>query len=630
MITRTSTASELMPQIQKRIGQGLKMINIVFRDRIVDFETIYDNSLESVTMDNSKFIRCSDDLAIEEMTFSWYKGKECIKIETASKADRFSPTDKLVQINYSDSKAQIDNLLLESIWIKFEKNSYTVYAQSDENMVYDIIAMEYFDKSILDDCIHYTIIGASPSGERRKIILAGQDGYDWNNLMNKATDGFLELNRGEKSYKDMAKQSAKLFQCLPGSAALGKCRNIAICFGKFNEDIFDGMCWASSEGLAWHIKESKGYEISPRALDGMFIQGRIAQGKYGTVMVPNNVLMTKINYLDDNPIYLGWESAWLLNHNPNITKVIIIGDKNAPIDILIDGNSLKSIYDYSIQPEYTILRVLHGDSPANFSSTIFVKMDFKNPELAQKIAYKLFQYHMIKKTKSQLKGTGRILSIDTFDKPNIFMRDVLIGAFPDYARQDQNIAFDILKNIVKGANKSINRLNFEIKGGVKGIVVGPENLYKECQSILGPNEIYSKTFERTFKKLEIPESERKIFAIKYPSMDNDEYSILNCISLDTIKDRINTRCSDTFLKNMLFEEYASYQDSIMVVPSSDRFREKHAGLDFDTDMMTCVEMITDEALKSLETHEDHDEFALYNDMYNIFKDSDICVKITQN
>lgn len=634
MITRTSTASELMPQIQKRIGQGLKMINIVLKDSKNSFETVIENRLESVTMDNSKFIRCSEEaeslsLFEKEMTFFWLRNGECFKTETASERDRYAPTTKLIQINYSNGAEQSDSVLLNGLWIKFDKSHYTIYIQKEENIVYDAIDLTEVDKSVLDHCAHYRIIGASPSGERRKIIFAGQEGYDWEALIDKATDGFLNLNAGEKTYMDMAKESSKLFQCLPGSVALGKCRNIAIYFGKFKEDVYDGMCWSSSEGFAHHIKETKGYEIAPDALNGFFIQGRTAQGKYGTIMVPNNILLTKIQYIDSNPIYMDWEEAKIFNRHPIINKVLIIGDRNAPIDILLDKNSLKSIYNYSTQPEYTVLRVLRGDSVANFSSTIFTKMNIKDPVRTQKITNKLFQYYMSGKSRSQLKGTGRILNIDTFDKSNIFIRDVLIGAFPDYARQDQNIAFDIIKNIIEGANKSINRLNFQVKGGTKGIIVGPENLYNSCTSILGSDEVYSKSFEYMFKKLEINEKHWRIFVLKYPSMDESEYSIVNCVSLKTIKARIQKRCADPFLRNMLYQEYASYQDSVMVVPPTKRFKSKHAGLDFDTDMMVCILMIDDEALTSLETHEDYKEYALYNDMYDILKDSDICVKITQ-
>lgn len=634
MIMFKSTATNLMPQIQKRTGKGIKMMSLTLTDYERNDELILDNSLTVVTMDNSKFIRKSEevgDLFEDEVVFFNYIGGELCKVEVATSQDRFAPTRKLIQINYQNSKAQVESMLLNGIWINFRPDGCTGFILKDESSAVDVITGKEHDKSVLDSCIHYKIIGASPSSERRKIILAGDSRYDWDELINLATDGYLDINRGEKTYTEMAKESAKLFQCLPGSVSLGDCRNVAIYFGKFNEDELDGMCYGSSEGLAWHIKEAKDYDIFPRALDGLFIQGRIAQGKYGMVIVPEEMIRDKIKAVSKDTICLSWYAGTAINGFPDVfkNKVVILGDKNAPIDIFMDLNSLKSAYDYARIPEYTILRVLRENSVTNFSSTIFSKLIAKNPELAKNTVYKLYQLFMRQKIKSQFAGDGRVLDITTFDKENIFMRDVLIGAFSEYARRDKNVAYDIVKNIVEGANKSLNRLNFPVKGGNKGVIVGPENLYK-IPCILKHDEIYSKTFERMFTDLGIPESEWKIFAIKYPSMDIDEYSILQCISIKEIRNRINKLKISWELKELLTREYRVYQDSIMVVPANDRFKQKHAGLDFDTDMMGCILMITDPALDKLKTenHKDIEEYGLYNDLYNMLKNSDVCVKIT--
>lgn len=647
MITRKNTAAAMLPRITRRRDIGICFPSVKLYDYDKDFITRVENSISWTIMDNNKLIRENHEefvkMCDETIILRKENATEEFETKSFSETSRIKPTINLIQVDYSSTKYQLSCVLLNGIWAKYENAKLTVYsrkydAEDSEEKYVNLLTQERVDKSVIDEsCIHYSCLGNSPSGERRQMILCGSDNINWNGMIDKASDGFLTLNKGEKTYKEMAKQSAKLFQCLAGSVSLGTCNHIAIYFQKFSDDKFDGMCYGSSESLAEHISETKKISIHPGALNGMFIQGRIAQGKYGYITLPDNMIRRKMNYLSKREnkdiVHFSWEDV--KEHVNELAEgkynghVVTIGDEDKPLDILMDSNTLKSIYDFSKKPEYTVLRILKNNSEVHFSSTIFAKLVTKNPEMAYKIANKLFQYDMINTSRRQLKETGRVLGLDTFDTENIFMRDVLVGAFPEYVRQDKNVAFDCIKNVVEGANKKTLKLGTKIRGSGKGIVVGPENLSQKC--ILGEYEMYNRHLYKMFRDLDIPEEHMWVAGYKYPTMDVDEYENYNLKSLDTIKDRLKQTIRSEGLRKTIEHEYFMYQDSIAVMPCTESFKEKHAGSDFDTDMIQFIMLIDDDALEIIkEKHPElYDEMVVYNWLYHIHQHETTIVKICQ-
>ena len=644
MVTRKNTAAAMLPRITRRQDFGICFPSV----KLSDYEDRYgniiiDNSISYTIMDNNKLIRENRDEFKSMCDPNLILRKEDCKEEYETKSfterNRIQPTIKLIQLDYGSGSNQWECTLLNGIWVKYENARLVVFSKhyGDDKFV-NILTQEEVNKSFIEnECVHYSCLGNSPSGERRQMILCGSDEYDWNTMIDKASDGFLTLNEGEKTYKQMAKESAKLFQCLAGSITLGTCNHIAIYFNKFAEDKFDGMCYGSSEALSEHVREAKGIDIHPGALNGMFIQGRIAQGKYGYITLPDKMVHNKMNYLTKREgkeiIHFSWEDV--KEHVNELAEgkykgyVVTIGDEDKPLDILMDSNTLKSIYDFSKRPEYTVLRILKNDSEVHFSSTIFAKLVTKNPEMAYKIANKLFQYDMINTSRRQLKESGRVLGLDTFNTENIFMRDVLVGAFPEYVRQDKNVAFDCIKNIVEGANKKTFKLGAKIRGSGKGIVVGPENLSQKC--ILGEYEMYNRHLYKMFTELGIPEEEMWVAGYKYPTMDIDEYEVYNLKSLDTIKSRLKQNIRSEGLRKTIEREYFMYQDSIAVMPCMESFKEKHAGSDFDTDMIQFIMLISDKALEIIKEKkpELYDEMVVYNWLYHIHQHETTIVKICQ-
>ena len=649
MVNRKQTFTKaILPQVMKKHDMALCIAKVVLGERYEGKQLYYVNNMAYTTIENNKLIRENREVFESMVDYDLIFEDTVLQVtKSFVPTSRIKPVLDIMQIEYGGSPSQRFDVLAYGIWVKRIGGTFdVVIRQTDESN-----AAEYRYVTLLDNIIvnedeigtyeHYSCLGNSPSGERRNMILVGNDKYDWETIIDNASDSFLTLNRGEKTYKEMAKESAKLFQCLAGSKTFGLCNRIAILFDKFNDDKFDGMCYGSSEALALHIKETFDIEVAPKALDGMFLQGRIAQGKYGCITIPNKMVLGKIRHLakrNDMPtLEFSWEdmhsvSKDILSNPENYKgRVVVIGDRDKPIDILIDSNTLKSKYDYSKRPEYTILRVLKNDSPVHFSSTIFAKGIAKQPDLMMDISKKMFQYYIRDTARKQLKGKGRVLGLDTFDTDNIFMRDVLVGAFPEYTRRDANVALDCVKNIVEGANKAVQKLGFAAKGSGKGIVVGPENLVLKEQSLLGEFELYNKHFVCMFEQLDIPEEERYVVGFKYPTMDIDEYEIYNCLSLDTVKSRLDRYINNSNLRDNLKREYSMYQDSIAVMPATEVFKQKHAGSDFDTDMMQFLILITDHALEIIkEKHPSvHDEMSIYNKLWHVFKHTPVIIKIDQ-
>jgi hypothetical protein len=266
-------------------------------------------------------------------------------------------------------------------------------------------------------------------------------------------------------------------------------------------------------------------------------------------------------------------------------RVVVFG--SGTLEFLVDKNALKSDYDYSIKPEYTVLRFLHSNN-SNFSSTIFQKMVAKDADKASEYVTDLLENEVFSRVKrAYIDPKPRVIAPEKFSE-NFFMDEIVQSIFPSYLKMDKHLGLNVLENTTKAVNKILQRFKIPMQGRNSGLTVGLEVFFR-VNSILGDHEVYCPAAERMFKKLDIPEDEWEIFMIKYPSMDVDEYQIAKVISRTEIKKRINARFADKLFKSILINYYCSLHDSVIVVPACELFKKMLAGSDFDTDQ-TCWSM----------------------------------------
>jgi hypothetical protein len=295
-----------------------------------------------------------------------------------------------------------------------------------------------------------------------------------------------------------------------------------------------------------------------------------------------------INALDPNPVVFDWnditpEVITDIRGNKYKDRVIIFG--HGTVEFFVDRNVLKSDFDYSLQPEYTVLRFLKS-SESNFSSTIFQKCVAKDPEKASLLAYRLISEHITKKLKStMLDPKAKILEPDKFSE-NFYMDEILTSVFPHYVMMDKNVATSVLDNDTKAANKALYKFKVGMNGRNAGLTVGIENMFK-MNNFLGDHEVFCHGLERMLKKENRPQDQWKAFLIKYPSMDVDEYQIANVVSTSEMKRRIKAADISNELKAMFIDYYCSLHDSVIVVPGCELFKYMLAGSDFDTDQVAC-------------------------------------------
>jgi hypothetical protein len=262
--------------------------------------------------------------------------------------------------------------------------------------------------------------------------------------------------------------------------------------------------------------------------------------------------------------------------------VFIFGDPNCPIEYIVDRNTLKSDYDYSIQPEYTVLRFLKS-AESNFSSTIFQKCVAKDPVKANALAYRLISEHAAKRVNNMLDPKAKILEPDKFSE-NFYMDEILSNVCPHYVMMDRNVALNVLENDTKAINKALYKFKVPMNGRNAGLTVGMENVFK-LNSFLGDHEVFCHGMERLLKKENRPDDQWEAFMIKYPSMDVDEYQIAKVISTAEMKRRIKAADIDDELKAMFIDYYCNLHDSVVVVPGCELFKYMLAGSDFDTDQV---------------------------------------------
>jgi hypothetical protein len=324
--------------------------------------------------------------------------------------------------------------------------------------------------------------------------------------------------------------------------------------------------------------------IAPEALEGVFWQGRACQTKAGYMNTKEAYIKEVINSLDANPIKFDWDEITPEVINDIIggkysNRVVIFG--NGTIEFLMDKNILKSDYDYSIKPEYTLLRFLRSNE-SNFSSTIFSKMVYKNVDRTVAYVKKIVGDDIVGRwNRAYMEPTAKVLKPEELTS-KFFMIEVIKSVFPSYITMDRNVGMNILDNITKAVNKIFTKFKVPMNGKNSGLTVGLEVFFR-MESIIGDHEVICPAAERMLKQAGIDEADWKIFMIKYPSMDVDEYQIAKVISRAEVKKRIRTLDVSKEFKSMLIDYYCKLHDSAIVVPACELFKKMLAGSDFDTD-----------------------------------------------
>ena len=208
MVTRKNTAAAMLPRITRRQDFGICFPSVKLNDHEDRYgNIIIENSISWTIMDNNKLIRENRDefksMCAPNLILRKEDCKEEYETKSFTERIRIQPTIKLIQLDYGSGSNQWECTLLNGIWVKYENARLVVFSKhyGDDKFV-NILTQEEVNKGFIEnECVHYSCLGNSPSGERRQMILCGSDEYDWNTMIDKASDGFLTLNEGEKTYK---------------------------------------------------------------------------------------------------------------------------------------------------------------------------------------------------------------------------------------------------------------------------------------------------------------------------------------------------------------------------------------------------------------------------------------------
>lgn len=599
-IDKATIVTNLVDKIQEK-GKGMSHVQV-----ILGSDKEYDSTGKVIAeeMDNYiSYVRLPENLASRKKVFNFVEatlrdGKSYHKVSLDSKNPA---TFDILSVKYGDSEMQGDLILKHGIYMHTDKyGMYSFYKQQGRYLIElesgNKIELNSIDKSFK----HYVPFGASPSNERQNTIymIDVSDGQDKaNKALYTLTYGAYDLNSlGEDvEFSALAKMSSRWFQWMAPSTSMGLVEAYAIYCGKFNNDVLDGEAFRRASSISKHVFNKYGIRIDQKVLQGMFEQSRDGQSKVGDIPLGDKLFDASIYHLDNDPIFFTREEITqdiqediengMRGKGKYAGRVVCIGSHSLKdVETLYDTNGMKSSFDFTQQLEYTLLRILRNN-PSNLSKSIFEKMLAKDSEKAIEIVKSLLTEDVFERiNRAYLSAEPKVLSPDSFTKDNWYLDEIISSYAPKYLKMDRNFSLNVIDNQTKAVNKIMNKLKVPMNGRNSGITVGIESLFG-LDGILGNHEVISPAAERMFKKEGVPEEEWDMFVIKYPSMDINEYSVFRVISKREVKNRLRKLDVDKSLINLFVDYYMTLHDSVMVVPSCELFKNKHAGSDFDTDQV---------------------------------------------
>ena len=612
IIDKASIVDALVDKIQKK-GKGMSHIQVILNS-IKEYDD-EGNVIKEIMKNHTGFIRLPENLSVRLNVFKMEENcklRDGKNIVTVTKDDPNPATKQIMSVKCGQDEKQGELIYKYGLFSKDDKfGGYTFWKQQGAWLINletgekvrksDVVAdPNNASSGLVKGWRNYRPFGASPSNERQNTIYL----IDCSNSMNieAAHNALSELTYGaydvrlineEVGFDKLAKASTRWFQWMAPSSCLGHLENYAIYFGKFNEDRADGLALVASEALARMIKKKHGLKIDPVALQGLFMQTRVTQSKVGSMPIKERMMERIVEHLDPNPIRFTWDEVEQLGISLKERaeagefngRVVVFG--NGPVEALYDMNGMKSIYDFSkaIRPEFSLLRILRSNG-SNFSKNIFEKMLAKNKEKAMDVAEAIVSKNIMDRMERQfLNPQPQVVSPDEFTKESWYMDQIIGSVFPSYLSNDKNLAMNVLGNITDSVNKVLGKFKAPMEGRNAGIIVGIESFFG-LDSFIGDNEVICPAANKMFKKEGMDEEDWRIFTIKYPSMDLDEYSTPLSKTLKAIKPRIKASGVDKELQDLFVDFYATLHDSVMVVPACELYKKLHAGSDFDTDQVS--------------------------------------------
>ena len=181
MIKRKSTANAIVPYLMKKTDMALIipriMISVTANAGIIV-------SMDITSMENNKLIRSNKEI-LNKLT-----DRDMMFLNTVNNSTKTFPegrrvgTDAIVQVCYGDAKDIWDLILLKGIWGKRLPNNTLKFAIAITGDDESISSYQLTDNSVVNELdetwTHYVMLGNSPSGERRNIILSGKDTVEEN------------------------------------------------------------------------------------------------------------------------------------------------------------------------------------------------------------------------------------------------------------------------------------------------------------------------------------------------------------------------------------------------------------------------------------------------------------------
>lgn len=615
--------------LTKKVNKGLQIINIKF----VSEDIIHNGRKAGIKLVNKIVVNKMSENKTIRLGLYNIEEKAVIKTgkstQTIRAIDKYPFTYDLFKVDFRDCQHQKDLVLQYGIFTLHGPKETSHFLRHGDMLVnilakttnergmtipYSSVVNLIDGKEILKEGwkLHKVIL-ATPSNERQLSAYAYDvtKGYDQAiDYMSIATHGgFSKARLGEKiSYKGIAKEMPRWGQHMTASIDLGKIATYAIYFGKFNENKADGLAFENAKLLAAKFSNKTGRLITERALEGMFAQQRSGQSKVGSLYLSNNLFKELLLSLDKEPIFLSREEITLdIQKELDLARegqgkfsgrVVCIGYKDIDsVESLFDLNGMKSSMDYSLPINTTILRILKSNS-SNYSKTIHEKAVVKNADIADRIFKTLFREETIDiMTKTFINKETRVMSIDSINAESLYLNQVIESCSPTHLMQDRYFALSAIENKTKAVNRMINDFKMPMFGKNAGIATGIEVVFG-IPSVIKYGEMFSHGIDRFVKNHNNPNieiSKDKVFVIKYPSMDINEYSVMKTVSLDEIKQRLNddslyahldSSVNIKNLKKLFINFYASLHDSVAIVDDSELFKNKHAGSDFDTDQIS--------------------------------------------
>ena len=530
------------------------------------------------------------DVKVEESLPLFTRVGKTRSCEVARKTDKYPGSRTLLVVDMAKDMS-LKNSVTGGLYVRWSEEGNLFAVKTKEgfrSLISGKIVTPYTffknEKELRDDADHYCFFNSSTSMKRKtQCFLIRCNDFNVSaaeEVLCRLTHGASRVNAGKMNDRaGNIKLSDRMGLSLTANKDLGAIDCYAVYDGEWAHEgvsFFDGSSLVSSAYAADIYGKALGQNLSEKSAMGLWPQHRmIGTGKAFGAVIPEHAIEQVIARMQKNGVSVVRFVKVTQEINESIGRgdyagqLIIIGEGTP--SVVLDRNNLKTYVDFTREARMKVLDI---------AKTTQARTNIQTVQCLSTISG--FKEVLVAKGKATVdrylngitEQTMRPIEIDS--AKNCFLPNVLPVVANDYARREKAIWKAVVTNTVKGIERAVSRVNFDVDG-VFARGTGDFGCFFGLR-VLGNNQVFIRGIE--------PGATVQI--TRTPKAAITEQMMAEVIGMKEVRTIVGSSDLTREERSAIIAFYAAVPNGVLVVPGTNEFKNKTGGSDLDFDAFNVV------------------------------------------